>query len=245
VASHQQWIWAAVSSEEQATSQATSHVSKKRTLKRCSDFVIAVALLVVLSPLLLVIGLLIRATSPGPAIFRQTRVGRDDRPFVMFKFRTLRHGSDDSLHRQFVTSLLTDRAEASGELGAAGNKTGATSTGLYKLDADPRVTWLGRWLRNTSLDELPQLLNVVRGDMALVGPRPVLPFEAALFTSDERVRFAVRPGMTGLWQVSGRSRIGFREQLVLDARYVNEQSLWLDMRILLLTIPSVLSGGTR
>jgi lipopolysaccharide/colanic/teichoic acid biosynthesis glycosyltransferase len=241
VASYQQWISADVSN----AGPATSHVSKKRTLKRCFDFVVAVPLLVALSPLMLAIALLVRATSPGPAIFRQTRVGRDERTFIMFKFRTLRHGSDESLHRQFVTSLLTDHAETGAELGMADDKSPAPSNGLYKLAADPRVTVVGRWLRSTSLDELPQLINVVRGDMALVGPRPVLPFEAALFTSGERLRFAVRPGMTGLWQVSGRSRIGFRDQLALDVRYVNQQSLWLDLRILLRTIPSVLSGGTR
>jgi lipopolysaccharide/colanic/teichoic acid biosynthesis glycosyltransferase len=195
------------------------------------------------------VAVLVRATSSGPALFRQIRLGRDEQPFVMFKFRTMLKGSGDDLHRQFVTSLLSGDANLgsapSGTLSTPSTAAHPQQGGLYKLDADPRVTRVGKWLRRTSLDELPQLINVVRGEMALVGPRPVLPFEAALFQEDQRLRFAVRPGMTGLWQVSGRSRVTFRDQLALDVRYVREQSLWLDLRILLLTIPSVLSGGTR
>jgi lipopolysaccharide/colanic/teichoic acid biosynthesis glycosyltransferase len=116
---------------------------------------------------------------------------------------------------------------------------------LYKLADDPRVTRLGSFLRRTSLDELPQLLNVLRGDMSIIGPRPVLPFEAEIFHGEQRLRFAVRPGLTGLWQVSGRSRISFLDQLAIDARYVREQGFWLDLKILLRTVPTLLSRRTR
>ena len=208
-------------------------VVRRHVLKRGFDILGAVLLVVLLAPLLLVLTLLVRATSPGPALFRQTRVGRGERTFVILKFRTMFVGTTDESHRQYVSALLN------------GEPIEAGVDGLYKLDADPRTTRLGRWLRRTSLDELPQLFNVVLGHMSLVGPRPVLPYEAALLNEEQRLRFAVRPGMTGLWQVSGRSLISFPEQLLLDTRYVQEQSLWLDLVILLRTLPAVLSGGTR
>jgi lipopolysaccharide/colanic/teichoic acid biosynthesis glycosyltransferase len=207
----------------------------RRPLKRAFDVVAAAVLLVVAAPVLVGIAIVIGVTSPGPAFFRQTRVGRRERTFTMLKFRTMYVGCSDQLHQEYVRNLLTgpptDGESDSGE--------------LYKLADDPRVTRLGSFLRSTSLDELPQLINVLRGDMSLIGPRPVLPFEAEIFQGEQRLRFAVRPGLTGLWQVSGRSRISFVDQLAIDARYVREQGFWLDLKILLLTVPTLLSRRTR
>jgi lipopolysaccharide/colanic/teichoic acid biosynthesis glycosyltransferase len=150
----------------------------------------------------------------------------------MLKFRTMCVDNDDQIHREYVTSLLSDdQPEAGGD------------SGLYKLDNDPRVTRLGMWLRRTSLDELPQLFNVLSGEMSLVGPRPVLPWEAEMFREKERLRFNVKPGITGLWQVRGRSKLSMRQALELDAEYVRTRSFALDIIILLCTIPALLRGG--
>jgi lipopolysaccharide/colanic/teichoic acid biosynthesis glycosyltransferase len=149
----------------------------------------------------------------------------------MLKFRTMVVDGDDSAHREYVRRLLTGSAEP--------------EDGLYKLGADPRVTRVGAVLRKASIDELPQLINVLRGDMSLVGPRPALPWEAALFPDWAAPRFTVRPGLTGLWQVSGRNRLTMLDGLVLDADYVARQSLFLDLAILLRTVPAVLRGGAR
>jgi lipopolysaccharide/colanic/teichoic acid biosynthesis glycosyltransferase len=191
--------------------------------------VVATVLLVVLSPLLLVIALLVRVSSPGPALFRQTRLGHRERPFTVLKFRTMWVGGDHSAHRRYVAQLLTEPAPPFGG-----------RPGLYKLADDPRVTPIGSLLRRTSLDELPQLVNVVRGEMSLVGPRPVLPWEAELFEPRHRARFLVRPGITGLWQVSGRNRVTMRQALDLDLRYVETRSLALDLSIIWRTIPALM-----
>jgi lipopolysaccharide/colanic/teichoic acid biosynthesis glycosyltransferase len=193
------------------------------------DIVVAIVSLAVLTPLVAAVVIGIRATSRGPALFRQQRVGRDGQPFTLYKFRTMRVDADDSVHRAYVSRLLTEEAPPAGGSG-----------GLYKLQDDPRVTGVGAFLRRTSLDELPQLLNIVRGEMALVGPRPVLPWEAALFDPRYQARFSVRPGLTGLWQVSGRARLTMREALDLDIAYVEQQRLALDLRILVKTVPIVL-----
>ena len=204
---------------------------RARPLKRVADTLIAIVLLVLLSPVLLVIAILVRSTTPGGSLFRQTRVGRGEKPFTIYKFRTMDVGCSDEVHKRYVRDLLS------------GQRTDGDE--LFKLADDPRVTRVGAWLRRTSLDELPQLINVARGDMALIGPRPVLPFEAALFRGEQRLRFVVRPGLTGLWQVSGRSRIGFVEQLAIDARYVRDQGFVLDLKILVLTVPTLLARRTR
>ena len=200
--------------------------------KRALDVVLASAGLLVIAPLLAAVWLAVRWTSPGPAIFRQDRLGRDEHPFTMYKFRTMRVDNSDAIHRDYVRQLLTEDEPATG-----GDR------GLYKLEADPRVTRLGAWLRRTSIDELPQLVNVVRGEMSLVGPRPVLAWEAALFSATARVRFLVLPGLTGLWQVSGRSRLTMRQALDLDVEYVRRRSLRLDLRILAMTLPAQLRRG--
>jgi lipopolysaccharide/colanic/teichoic acid biosynthesis glycosyltransferase len=200
--------------------------------KRALDLVLASLALIVLAPLLAALWLAVRLSSPGPAVFRQLRVGRDERPFTIYKFRSMRTGTSDAIHREFVSRMLTEAPPA-----GAGN-------GFYKLADDPRITPLGAWLRRTSLDELPQLVNVVRGDMSLVGPRPVLPWEAELFSDAARVRFRVRPGLTGLWQVSGRARLTMLQALELDAEYVRRQSLWLDLAIIARTVPAQMRRGT-
>jgi lipopolysaccharide/colanic/teichoic acid biosynthesis glycosyltransferase len=200
--------------------------------KRGLDIVVSAAAVIVLMPLLVVLCALVRLTSRGPALFRQERLGWHRRPFTLLKLRTMYADNDDQIHRQYVTSLL-----APDQLPTAG------SNGLFKLEADPRVTPLGAWLRRTSLDELPQLLNVLSGEMSLVGPRPVLPWEEELFTEADRHRFEVKPGITGLWQVSGRSKLTMREALRLDAEYVRRRSLALDLAILVRTIPALFRGG--
>jgi lipopolysaccharide/colanic/teichoic acid biosynthesis glycosyltransferase len=202
-------------------------------VKRALDLTVASVALVLLSPLLAAIWLAVRLSSPGPAVFRQERLGLDERPFVMYKFRSMRTGTSDAIHRDYVSRMLT----------GDGGPVQANGTGLYKLERDPRVTALGAWLRKTSLDELPQLVNIVRGDMSLVGPRPVLAWEAELFSEQARARFRTRPGLTGLWQVSGRNLLTMPEALELDIEYVRRQSLWLDLTILARTVPAQLRRG--
>jgi len=191
-------------------------------LKRCIDLVGSLVLLVLTAPLLLVIAWLVHRDSPGPVLFRQTRLGMDRRPFTLFKFRTMREGTDAAPHRKYLEQIM--------DVGAlpAGNN-------LYKLDRSDEVTAVGRWLRRTSLDELPQLLNVVRGDMSLVGPRPSIPYELELYAPHHLERFAVPAGLTGLWQVEARAHSTFAEALDLDVAYVRGWSLGLDLRLLLRT----------
>ncbi|HVN11919.1 MAG TPA: sugar transferase [Kineosporiaceae bacterium] len=212
-----------------STRRAVRPPGTKAAVKRSIDVVLAGSALVVLAPVLLAIVVIVRCTSRGPALFRQERLGLDAQPFTVLKFRTMRVDCDDGVHRDYVTRLLTAQSPPVGG-----------ESGLYKLDCDPRITPVGHWLRRTSLDELPQLVNVVRGEMSLVGPRPPLAWEATLYSKDERRRFEVLPGITGLWQVSGRSRLSMREALALDVEYVRRQSLWLDLLILARTVPAVL-----
>jgi lipopolysaccharide/colanic/teichoic acid biosynthesis glycosyltransferase len=201
-----------------------------RLAKRLLDLVVATACLAVASLVLLPVAAAIRLTTPGPALFRQTRLGRDRRPFVLYKFRTMYVDCPDDVHREYVTKLLTEERPPDG--GRAG---------VFKLEGDDRITPVGRLLRRPSIDELPQLLNVIRGDMSLVGPRPPLPWEAEMFDTIFSGRFAVPPGLTGLWQVSGRNSLTMRQGLELDVEYVRRQSLALDLWILIKTVPTVLS----
>jgi lipopolysaccharide/colanic/teichoic acid biosynthesis glycosyltransferase len=199
------------------------------------DVVLAGLLLVVAAPVLTVIALLIRLSSPGPVLFRQLRIGHLEQPFAMLKFRTMHVDCDDRLHRDFVTRMLS--GDTAGE---------AAPDGVFKLADDPRVTRIGHFLRRTSLDELPQLVNVLRGEMSLVGPRPALPWEIDLYGPTHRLRFQVRPGMTGLWQVRGRNRVDLARALDLDVEYVARQSVRLYLLILVMTVPAVLRGdGAR
>jgi lipopolysaccharide/colanic/teichoic acid biosynthesis glycosyltransferase len=201
----------------------------ERITRRALDIAVALTGLVITAPILAAIALWVRSDSHGPALFRHVRIGAGGRPFTLYKFRSMRLGGDDRAHRELI------EAELRGESTRHGGST--------KLAGDPRITRSGRFLRHTSLDELPQLINVLRGEMSLVGPRPCLPWEAELFPAEFAGRFAVRPGMTGLWQVSGRSTVGTLDMLRLDLRYVRDRRLGLDLRILLSTVPSLLRGG--
>jgi lipopolysaccharide/colanic/teichoic acid biosynthesis glycosyltransferase len=201
-------------------------------VKRALDVVGAGLGILLLAPLLAAIWLAVRCTSPGPAVFRQERLGLHRKPFTMLKFRSMTTGNSDAIHREYVSKMLTSD-------GAASEKV----NGLYKLDGDPRVTRLGAWLRRTSLDELPQLFNILTGQMSLVGPRPVLAWEAELFKPEALARFDARPGLTGLWQVSGRNLLTMPQALALDVEYVRRQSLWLDLSIIARTLPAQLRRG--
>jgi lipopolysaccharide/colanic/teichoic acid biosynthesis glycosyltransferase len=205
-----------------------------QTAKRATDLVLSLIAVIALMPLLLLLWLLVRTTSSGPALFRQERLGRDKRPFTLLKLRTMYIDNDDRIHRDYVTGLLS-----------ADGAAGAGASGLFKLEGDPRVTRLGAWLRRSSLDELPQLINVLKGEMSLVGPRPVLSWEAEMFGQPYRRRFDAKPGMTGLWQVSGRNRLSMREALELDVEYVARRSFLYDLTILFRTVPALFSGGAR
>lgn len=200
--------------------------------KRALDIVLCLIAMIVAGPLILLLICLVRLSSPGPGLFRQERVGRGRQPFTMLKLRTMFTDNDDQAHRIYVTSLLKD------ERPAADGKTG-----LYKLNDDPRVTRLGSILRRTSLDELPQVLNVLTGSMSLVGPRPVLAWEAEMFDPVHLQRFEVKPGITGLWQIRGRSKLGMREALDLDVEYVRGRSFARDLYILVMTAPALFRGG--
>jgi lipopolysaccharide/colanic/teichoic acid biosynthesis glycosyltransferase len=197
--------------------------TRQRALSRLVDICVCVGALITAIPVMLVAAAAIRLTSPGPVFFRQQRAGRHGRPFTMYKFRSMYNGADDDkeLFRRF-NSLPTGPC--------------------FKMKNDPRVTPVGRWLRRSSIDELPQLWNVLRGDMALVGPRPLPLDEAAAETFEQRLRLAVKPGITCLWQVSGRTEIPYDEWLALDVWYIRNRRLSLDVQILVKTIPAVLSG---
>lgn len=209
--------------------------------KRCLDVVLAGVLLVLLLPLLVLIVVLIKLDSPGPAIFTQERVGAKCqwlgrqaiwivRNFTMYKFRSMAQNADASVHEAYIRDFVAGRAQASPETG-----------GKFKLTNDPRVTRIGRFLRKFSLDELPQLLNVLKGDMSLVGPRPVPPYEVACYGNGHEKRLAALPGITGYWQVKGRCRVSFEEMIRMDIDYIRNASLSLDLKILFLTVPAVLS----
>lgn len=200
-------------------------------LRRLLDVVFALALIVLLSPLLIGVALAIRIDSRGPAFFRQRRVGYLEDEFTLFKFRSMRTGADPQSHQEYVTALIK---------GEGANSNGGGEN-LYKLAVDNRITPVGRWIRRWSLDELPQLFNVVRGDMTLVGPRPAIPYEVAEYPSWYRERFSVKPGLTGYWQVSGRSERTYEEMVRLDIEYAQRRSLGLDLSILLRTPWVVLS----
>ena len=208
--------------------------SRARNLaKRALDITGTLALLVVLSPLLLLIAVLVKLTSPGAVFFRQVRIGACGKPFTMLKFRTMQEGVNHDLHREYVTQFINTGSTA----------VVAGDSGLFKIVDDPRVTFMGRLLRKTSLDELPQFWNVLRGDMSLVGPRPPLSYEVEQYKRWHYRRvLEAKPGITGLWQVTARSRANFDDMVRLDLRYVQTQSAWTDIKILLATPRAVISG---
>lgn len=190
---------------------------------RALDIAISIAAIIVFSPIVILAAIAVKLTSRGPAFFYQKRAGLDQSPFTMFKLRTMYPGADDDkeLFRKF-NSLPTGPC--------------------FKIKNDPRVTPIGRWLRRTSIDELPQFLNVLLGDMAIVGPRPLPLDEIRVDTPDQRMRFGIKPGITCLWQVCGRTEIPYDEWLALDLWYIRNRSLSLDLQIIVKTIPAVLSA---
>lgn len=204
-----------------------------RLLKRTSDLIIAFAASLILLPLWILITLLIKLDSRGPIFYKQERVGMDGRVFLFYKFRTMKPNSDDATHREFQRQYIAGQAEV---------KPAGDGRPVYKLQGDPRITRVGRWLRRVSLDELPQLLNVLRGDMSIVGPRPPIPYEVESYELWHRKRLDMKPGMTGLWQVSGRNRLPFDEMVRLDLFYIENWSLLLDLKIILKTLPVMLRG---
>jgi lipopolysaccharide/colanic/teichoic acid biosynthesis glycosyltransferase len=205
-------------------------------VKRLIDIVGSVSGLLVCVPLFVVISLAIKLSSKGPVVFRQTRVGQYGKPFVFLKFRSMYADNDPVIHRKYVTELIAGRA--------ARAESHDSARRVYKLTRDPRVTPVGAFLRKSSLDELPQLYNVLKGEMSLVGPRPAVPYEVEAYKLWHRRRvLEAKPGITGLWQVMGRSRVTFDETVRLDVRYAMARSLCLDVKILLKTPGAVIWGA--
>jgi lipopolysaccharide/colanic/teichoic acid biosynthesis glycosyltransferase len=210
--------------------------------KRLLDLALTVVILLALLPLMVIIAMAITLDTPGPVFFVQERVGVkrrsgggrtnwETRNFAFYKFRSMVTGADQSLHAEHVRAFVHGRMDAGGAANAS-----------FKLANDTRVTRVGRVLRRTSLDELPQLFNVLKGEMSLVGPRPVPPYEVAQYRESDAERLAAPPGITGLWQVNGRCDVPFAEMIRMDRDYVRNQSIWLDLKILVATIPAILSG---
>ena len=200
---------------------------------------VSALLLAVLIPVFAALAIAILVDSRGRVIYRQRRVGRDLEPFTVNKFRTMHSGAGHETHRQYVLGLIAaEQAQPSAQDAEPTKPTEASS----RWPHDDRVTRVGRFLRKSSLDELPQLWNVLRGDMSLVGPRPPIPYEVEHYPPHWFDRFAVKPGMTGLWQVSGRSQLGLEEMIALDVEYARGRSLWLNVKILARTVPVVFAG---
>ncbi len=205
-------------------------------IKRSIDVVVSLLVIVLLSPLFLLIAVMVRLTSKGPILFRQQRVGQFGECFTFLKFRSMYSNNDASVHKEFVTGLI--RNQESGGANSSGPKP------VYKLTNDKRITPVGSFLRRTSLDELPQFFNVLKGEMSLVGPRPPIPYELSAYQTWHRRRILeVKPGITGLWQVTGRSTVRFDEMVRLDLRYAMSWTPWLDIKILLRTPLAVIRGS--
>jgi lipopolysaccharide/colanic/teichoic acid biosynthesis glycosyltransferase len=224
----------------------TQECMRKKNLnfafKRIVDVTASAALLLLLSPLLVLIALAIRCDSDGPSLYKQDRVGArrstkngrvvwETHTFRLYKFRSMFRNADPAIHQVYIKAFIAGQGEIAS---ADGTK--------FKLDDDRRITRVGKMLRRTSLDELPQLFNVLKGEMSLVGPRPVPTYEVAEYEEWHRARLLAKPGITGLWQVKARGRVSFDEMVRMDIEYARNQSVWLDLKLLWLTIPSVLSG---
>jgi lipopolysaccharide/colanic/teichoic acid biosynthesis glycosyltransferase len=216
-----------------ATRVAVAHGESRHSAAACRalDVAVSAVLLLVLLPVFLILAAAIRLDSPGRVLYRQRRVGRDLDPFTVNKFRTMHSGAGHETHRQFVIGLIAGQQHAQDD-----------EPNFFKMANDNRVTRVGRFLRKSSLDELPQLWNVLRGDMSLVGPRPPIPYEVEHYPPHWFDRFAVKPGMTGLWQVSGRSELTLEEMIALDVEYARSRSLWTNLKILARTVPVVFVG---
>jgi lipopolysaccharide/colanic/teichoic acid biosynthesis glycosyltransferase len=211
---------------------AVVHGESRQSAAACRalDVAVSAVLLLVLFPLFLALAAAIRLDSRGRVVYRQRRVGRNLEPFTVNKFRTMHSGAGHETHRQFVIGLI------------AGTPAQDAEPNFFKMANDHRVTRVGRFLRKSSLDELPQLWNVLRGDMSLVGPRPPIPYEVEHYPPHWFDRFAVKPGMTGLWQVGGRSELTLEEMIALDVEYARTRSPWLNLKILARTVPAVFAG---
>jgi exopolysaccharide biosynthesis polyprenyl glycosylphosphotransferase len=217
-----------------------ARMAKKRgahLVKRIIDILGSICALVFFSPLFLAIAFLIKLSSNGPVFFKQERVGLLGKKFMFLKFRSMFKDNDPTIHKEFVKNLIC------GEQNRAGGKEGSNQECAYKITRDPRVTPIGEFLRKTSLDELPQFINVLKGEMSLVGPRPPIPYECAEYDVWHRRRvLEMKPGITGLWQVRGRSRTTFDEMVRMDIQYIQNWSIWLDIKILIQTPLAVFSG---
>ncbi|MEO6656088.1 MAG: sugar transferase [Pyrinomonadaceae bacterium] len=206
----------------------------ERVVKRLFDLVISALALILIAPFWLILALLIKLNSRGRVLFRQERVGMDGRKFLCYKFRTMRDNSDPDVHREIYRKNIKGQFEA--------NVGDEKEPVFGKVKNDPRVTGMGKWLRRLSLDELPQLINVVKGDMSIVGPRPPIPYEVAEYDSWHRRRLGVKPGITGLSQVSGRNRLPFEDMVRVDLFYIENWSFLLDLKIIIRTLPAVFRG---
>lgn len=197
--------------------QRLKHQYGYRCIKRVFDFVASLIAVIILSPIFLIIAIAIKINDPaGPVFYTQTRIGEHGKPFRMFKFRSMVTNADE----------LLEKLRAKNEIDGA----------MFKMKDDPRITKVGKFIRKYSLDELPQLLNVVGGSMSIVGPRPPLPFEVEQYTDYDRQRLMVKPGATGMWQVGGRNALSFDQMVELDLTYINERSIWLDLKIMFETV---------
>lgn len=206
------------------------YVRKNLIWKRSMDIIGSVAGMILLSPLLLAISLFIKVVSPGPILFTQKRIGYGGKIFKFYKFRTMKQGASTSAHKEYFADLI--------ESGSAKEEFGKP---MIKLEKDPRIIPFGIFLRKSYLDEIPQLINVLRGEMSLVGPRPPIPYEVERYLFWHNERFASMPGMTGLWQISGKNKLTFKEMVRLDIQYSQELSFWLDLKILVMTPIAILS----
>jgi exopolysaccharide biosynthesis polyprenyl glycosylphosphotransferase len=207
---------------------------RRRLAKRVFDTAAVLIGLVLVAPLLVILAILIKLDSPGPVFYRQPRIGENGRPFVMLKFRSMRVNVSAALHQAHVARLIQENLIV--------EQLNGNGSGTLKLENDPRVTRIGNFIRKTSLDELPQLFNVLRGEMSLVGPRPPLAYEVELYKDWHKRRLEAIPGITGLWQVKGRNRVSFDEMVRMDLQYIRQQSFWLDLKILLQTPWAVITG---
>ncbi len=232
--------------------RAVSNLARARSgyfrMKRLLDIAFVLATAIFTLPLMVLIAVLIRLDSKGPVIYKQKRIGAErwekegysywrEKEFTIYKFRTMYNGSNHKLHYEFIKAYIEGNHKRMLEL-----QPDRDTVTMNKLNGDPRVTRVGRWLRKTSLDELPQLWNVLVGEMTLVGPRPPIPYEVEMYSLWHRRRLASVPGLTGWWQVRGRATTNFDEMVRLDIEYLEKQTFWLDLKVVLLTIPAVISA---
>jgi len=208
---------------------------KGRIIKRYFDIVLSLVFLIMLSPIILLITILIKVDSAGPIFYKQTRVGENGKLFEMIKFRSMRIGASQNDHEEYTTRLIRENVNPANFIGV--------NNGSLKRSVDPRITPFGAFIRRFSLDELPQFFNVVIGDMSLVGPRPPLPYEVEVYEEWHMRRLKAMPGITGLWQVTARNQVSFDEMVRLDIEYIDNYSMWMDLKIILQTPWAIVNGN--